>query len=39
MNKTIIKIINKMSQEYNRGWVTHLADALWAYPSLPKFAM
>ena len=30
-NKTLIKIISKMSQEYCRGWVTHVPDALWAY--------
>lgn len=28
MNKTLIKIITKMSQEYSGCWVTHLADAL-----------
>ena len=27
-NKTLIKIISKMSQEYTGGWVTHLPDAL-----------
>ena len=26
-NKTLIKIISKMSQEYMRGWTTHLPDA------------
>ena len=25
-----------MSQEYTRGWVTHLPDAFWAYRSSPK---
>ena len=30
-NKTLIKIICKMSHEYNRGWATHLLNALWAY--------
>ena len=39
MNKTHIKIIKKMSREYIGGWVSHLADALWAYRSLSKFAM
>ena len=37
-NKTLIKIISKMSQEYSEGWVTHLPDALWAYQSSPKSA-
>ena len=27
-NKTLIKIISKMSQEYTGGWVTHLPNAL-----------
>ena len=27
-----------MSQEYTRGWTTHLLDALWAYRKSPKFA-
>ena len=35
-NKTLIKIISKMSQEYTEGWVMHLPDALWAYRNLPK---
>ena len=30
-NKTFIKIISKMNQEYTEGWATHLSDALWAY--------
>ena len=30
-NKTFIKIISKMNQEYTRGWAMHLLDALWAY--------
>ena len=37
-NKTLIKIISKMSQEYSRGWAMHLLDALWAsepHPNLP----
>jgi len=37
-NKTLIKIISKMRQEYSGGWATHLLDALWAYRSLPKSA-
>ena len=37
-NKTLIKIINKMSQEYTEGWATHLPDTLWAYRKSPKFA-
>ena len=37
-NKTLIKIISKMSQEYTGGWVTHLPDALWAYRNSPKLA-
>ena len=35
-NKVLIKIINKMSQEYTEGWATHLPDALWAYVKSPK---
>ena len=27
-NKTFIKIISKISQEYTGGWATHLPDAL-----------
>ena len=38
-NKTLIKIISKMSQEYSGGWVTHLLDALWAYRSSLKSTM
>ena len=37
-NKTLIKIISKMSQEYTGGWATHLPDALWAYRNSPKLA-
>ena len=29
-NKTLIKIISKMSQEYTGGWAVHLLDTLWA---------
>ena len=36
--KTLIKIISKLSQEYIRGWVMHLLDALWAYRKSPKSA-
>ena len=25
-----------MSQEYTRGWATHLPDAFWAYRKSPK---
>ena len=39
INKTLIKIISKMSQKYNGGWVTHLLDALWAYRSSHKSAI
>ena len=35
-NKTFIKIISKMNQEYSGGWVLHLADAFWAYRCSPK---
>ena len=35
-NKTLIKIISKMSQEYTGGWVTHLLDTFWAYRNSPK---
>ena len=38
MNKILIKIISKMSQEYTRGWATHLPDDLWAYRKSPKSA-
>ena len=38
-NKTLIKIISKMSQEYTGGWVVHLPDALWAYRNSPKSAI
>ena len=37
-NKTLIKIISKMSQEYTGGWAVHLLDALWAYRNSPKSA-
>ena len=36
MNKTLIKIINKISQEYMEGWAMHLPDAFWAYRNSPK---
>ena len=36
INKTLIKIISKMSQEYSEDWVTNLLNALWAYRSSPK---
>ena len=35
-NKTLIKIISKMSQEYTEGWATHLPDTLWAYQNSLK---
>ena len=38
MNKTLIKIISKMSQEYKGGWAVHLLDALWAYRNSSKSA-
>ena len=37
-NKTLIKIISKMSQEYTGGWTMHLPDAFWAYRNSPKSA-
>ena len=37
-NKTLIKIISKMSQEYMGGWAVHLPDALWAYKNSSKSA-
>ena len=37
-NKTLIKIISKMSHEYTGGWTMHLPDALWAYRKSPKSA-
>ena len=37
-NKTLIKIISEMSQEYTGGWAMHLPDALWAYRNSPKSA-
>ena len=38
-NKTLIKIISKISQEYIEGWAMHLPDTLWAYRNLPKLAI
>ena len=38
INKVLIKIISKMSQEYTEGWAKHLLDALWAYQKSPKSA-
>ena len=38
-NKTSMKIISKMNQEYIGGWEMHLPDTLWAYRSSPKSAM
>ena len=35
-NKTFIKIISKMNQEYAGGRAMHLPNALWAYRSSPK---
>ena len=29
-NKTLIKIISKINQEYTGGWAMHLSDTLWA---------
>ena len=37
-NKTLIKIISKISQEYMGGWAMHLSDALWEYRNSPKLA-
>ena len=37
-NKTLIKIISKINQEYTGGWAVHLPDALWAYINSPKSA-
>ena len=37
-NKTLIKIISKINQEYTGGWAVHLPDALWAYRNSPKSA-
>ena len=37
-NKTLIKIISKISQEYTGGWAMHLPDALWAYKNSSKSA-
>ena len=37
-NKTLIKIISKMSQEYIGGWAMHLPDTFWAYKNSPKSA-
>ena len=37
-NKTFIKIISKMSQEYTGEWAMHLPDAFWAYRNSPKSA-
>ncbi|KAL6188761.1 hypothetical protein ACLB2K_040152 [Fragaria x ananassa] len=30
-NKTLLIILSKMVFEYEKGWSTHLPDALWAY--------
>ena len=30
-NKTLLRILSKMVFEYEKGWSTHLPDALWAY--------
>ncbi|KAL6199550.1 hypothetical protein ACLB2K_029334 [Fragaria x ananassa] len=30
-NKTLLRILSKMVFEYEKGWNTHLPDALWAY--------
>ena len=38
-NKTLIKIISKMSQQYMGGWVTYLPNTLWAYRNSPKSAI
>ena len=38
-NKVLIKIISKTSQDYIKGWATHLPDALWAYKKSPKSAI
>ena len=37
-NKTLIKIISKMSQEYTGGWAMHLPNVLYAYRNSPKSA-
>ena len=37
-NKTLIKIISKMNQEYTGGWATHLLNTLWAYRNSTKSA-
>ena len=37
-NKTLRKIISKISQEYTGGWAMHLPDAFWAYKNSPKLA-
>ena len=37
-NKTLIKIISKISQDYTEGWAMHLPDTLWAYRNSPKSA-
>ena len=37
-NKTLIKIISKMSQKYIGRWIMHLPDAFWAYRNSPKLA-
>ena len=37
-NKTLIKIISKMSQKYIGRWIMHLLDAFWAYRNSPKLA-
>ena len=34
-NKTLIKIISKISQEYTEGWAMHLPDTLSLHDALP----
>ncbi|KAL6141512.1 hypothetical protein ACLB2K_059800 [Fragaria x ananassa] len=38
-NKTLLRILSKMVFEYERGWSTHLPDALWAYRMSPPTTM
>jgi len=38
-NKTHIKIISKMSQEYMGGWAMHLLNAFWPHRNSPKLAI
>ncbi|KAL6128117.1 hypothetical protein ACLB2K_071473 [Fragaria x ananassa] len=35
-NKIILRILSKMVFEFEKGWSTHLPDAMWAYRTSPR---